>query len=307
MLGKRSLMTFETIIYEIEGGIATITLNRPAVLNAINHKMSHELNQALDLADVDTGVRVVVIRGAGKAFSAGADLRERAERPDLESDPERQIADFRRSFAYLKIWDLSKPVIAAVHGYCLAGACQMVGMCDLTIASDDAVFGEPEVKFSNPILLPITALLLGLKKAKEFLFLGELMSASEAERLGMVNKVVPRDQLEVETGVMARKLAAIPAAGIRLNKRAVNRIWEAMGLKDGAYASQELLAYVFAYQSFSGTDEGFREKTRKHGLRSTLHTPSQFPQGELPKSEDHDVKDVTRSQSPRRRSNGARN
>lgn len=265
-------MTFETILYEVQDHIATITLNRPKVLNAINRQLDRELGQALDLIQNDDDVRVVVLRGAGRAFSAGADLKERASSRDLEADPENEIALIQHDFTYMKIWDLSKPVIASVHGYCLAGACQMVGLCDLTIASDDAVFGEPEVKFVNPIELPISAMLLGLKKAKEFLLTGESITASEAERLGMVNKVVPRDRLEAETMALANKLAAIPPVAVRLNKRAINKVWELMGLKILTSVNQERLAYLFAYQSVSGTDAGFRERVRSGGLRQALET-----------------------------------
>ena len=263
-------MKFTTIDYEVRERVAIITLNRPHVLNAINRALADELLEALEAADLDESVRVVVLRGAGRAFSAGADLKERATSTDVERDPEKIIAGFRRGFAYMKIWEMSKPVIASVHGYCLAGACQMVGVCDLTIASDDAVFGEPEVKFVNPILLPITPLLLGLKKSKEFLYLGEPIDAREAERLGMVNRVVPRAALEQETWALAQKIAALPPGAIQLNKRAINRIWELMGMREAAHMNEEILAYLFAYQSLSGQDEGFRERVRQRGLKAAL-------------------------------------
>jgi len=264
---------YTAIIYETSEGIATITLNRPEVLNAINVVLSRELTEALARADQDPDVRVVILKGAGRAFSAGADLKERFAHHEV--DPEAQLDELRTIVPYMKIWDLGKPVIASVHGYCLAGACQMAGMCDLTIASDDAVFGEPEVKFTNPILMPITALLLNPKKAREFLYLGERWAARDAQSLGLVNRVVPRADLEAETLAVARKLAAIPPAALRLNKRAINKLYELMGFRIAAGFNEELLAYVAAYQAaVSGTDreadDGFRREASSQGLRRAL-------------------------------------
>jgi len=265
----------ETILYNVVDNVATITLNRPKVLNAVNRQLSEELGRALSMSGEDPSVRVVVLKGAGRAFSAGADLKERFSTPGMKPNPEGEIAHLRSVVPYMKIWELNKPVIASVHGYCLAGACQMAGVCDITIASDDALFGEPEVKFANPILIPISAVLLGLKKAKEFLFLGELMSAFDAERLGLVNRVVPRDQLDIETAALAQKLAAIPTVAIQLNKRAINKVWELMGFRQSVAINEELLAYVSAYQATiadgnDDPDEGFRHLATTQDLRTAL-------------------------------------
>jgi enoyl-CoA hydratase len=145
----------------------------------------------------------------------------------------------------------------------------------MTIASVDALFGEPEVKFVNPILIPITAYLLGLKKAKEFLYLGDLWSATDVERLGLINRVVPTADLEQETNALAHKLAGIPAAALRLNKRAINRVWDLMGFGQSLGFDEELLAYVTAYQAaVSGSDRdadnGFRSRASTTGLRDAL-------------------------------------
>jgi enoyl-CoA hydratase/carnithine racemase len=261
-------VAFETITYSVEARIASISLNRPRVLNAISTQMSHELSLALEMADLDPEVKVVVLRGNGRVFSAGADLKERVAK--AASDPEMQIAAFRREFAYVKIWDVSKVVIAMVHGQCIAGACQMVGMCDLTFASEDASFWEPEIRFVNPILVPITIYLMGLKNAKEFYLSGEAINAREAHRLGLVNRVIKNEELEAVTYEFAKKLAGYPASGLSMIKRSVNRVYEAMGLKLMTDVDIDFLSYVMALQEQAGGDADFRSVAVEKGLKAAL-------------------------------------
>ena len=165
-------MTYHDLIYDLREPIAHITLNRPDSLNALSHRLVDELEASLNEAEADESVRVVILSGAGRAFSAGYDLKEDADAG------ERTAYDWHGELARdlevtMRVWELSKPVIAAVHSYCLAGACELAMACDLTIAAEDAVFGEPEVRYgSGPVTL-LMPWLIGVKKTKELLYTGD--------------------------------------------------------------------------------------------------------------------------------------
>jgi enoyl-CoA hydratase/carnithine racemase len=226
--------TYENVRFETEGPIATITLNRPEKLNALSTALYEELEQCYDRVAADDDIRVLVLRGAGRAFSAGNDmslpcrtLREWHERlPEIK----------RRT---LKLWNLPKVTIAMVHGYCLAAANELALVCDFTIASDDAVFGEPEIRHGSmaQLFLPYY---VGQKKAREIILTGDHIPAVEMERFGVVNKVVPRKSLEEETYALARKMVKVPPDAIRLNKRVMNKAMEHQGLRDTADYTDEV-------------------------------------------------------------------
>lgn len=214
------------VLYEPGDGFVTITLNRPIVLNAVNQRMQRELYAALGQAEADASVRAVILRGAGKAFSAGGDMTESAGRILDGESAELAADDFDSKDLWLRLWGLSKPTIAAVHGHALGFACELAGMCDLTIAAADAKLGEIQVRHGyNPPVL-ITPFLLGMKQAKEVLMLGDLILAPDAQRLGLVNRVVAPDRLWAEAEAIASKLAALPPAAVQQNKRLVNRVHE---------------------------------------------------------------------------------
>jgi len=196
-------MGYETILYEVTGPVATITLNRPETLNAINPQMTVELHAALDAADADAAIRSIILTGAGRAFSAGYDI---GRRPDGRSalDPTgMETADFLKRWwlgddasgrRLLHLWHLSKPVIAAVHGWVMGGGFWYSLACDLTIAADDSVFAQPEVRhISNTTFL--FAALVGWKTAHRYGLTGDHFDATEALRIGIVNEVVPRADL----------------------------------------------------------------------------------------------------------------
>jgi len=192
-----SVKELKKIIYEKKDGVAWITLNNPERYNALDAEMRAELKECLEDAANDQSIRVVVIKGSGKAFSAGADLKL-----FLEATPQ-TISEFLKKygtgFAIGKIIrEMPKPVIAVVHGYCLGGGFELACWCDLIIASEDAVFGQPEIRVG---LIPggggtqLLTRIIGEKKAKELIFTGKRISAKELEKFGIINKVVPSDQL----------------------------------------------------------------------------------------------------------------
>ena len=172
----------DDVLYDVEENIATITLNRPTILNAMNKNVLRLLDAALTKANDAEDVNVVILRGAGRSFSAGGDLHA-ALYPDDEPAPGGLEVQ-------LKIWSLQKPVIASLRGHAIGQACELAGVCDLTIASDNARFGEIQIRhgFGPPVL--ITPFLTSLKRAKEVLLLGEQIGAAEAKELGLVNRVV---------------------------------------------------------------------------------------------------------------------
>jgi enoyl-CoA hydratase len=214
--------SLDDVLYRKDQGFAWVTLNRPVVLNAVNWSIRRRLFWALEQAEADDEVRAVILTGAGRAFCAGGDLQSTPPEDDLPTPGAMEIC--------LKIWNMPKPVIAAVRGHAVGQGVQFAGICDLTIAAEDARFGEIQIRhgFGPPIL--ITPFLVGLKQAKEMLLLGEVVDAQAALRLGLVNRVVPGDQLLVEAEVIARKIAALPPRAVRLNKLLVNRTHELSGL-----------------------------------------------------------------------------
>jgi enoyl-CoA hydratase len=237
---KGCAVSYETILFERTGPVARITLNRPHVLNALSTRLMAEVTGALDRVEADEGLRVVVLAGAGRAFSAGYDLKESAANPasGVLAWRERLERDVRFT---LRIWDLPKPVIAAVHGYCLAGGCDLAMMCDVTIAAEGTYFGEPEIRFGSGVVTLIMPWIVGMKKTRELLYTGfDRVTAEEALRIGLVNRVVPADRLEAEAMALAREIAKNDPEAVRLTKIALNRTYERMGLRDALLMNLEL-------------------------------------------------------------------
>ena len=212
----------DDVLYEAADGVARITLNRPIVLNAINKNVTRLLDLALDQAESDDDVRALILTGAGRAFSAGGDLWSSLY-PD--NDPAPDSLDVQ-----MRIWSFAKPMIAAVRGHAGGQGCELAGVCDFTIAAESARLGEIQIRHGFGIPVLITPFLTGQKQAKEVLLLGEVIHAEDALRMGLVNRVVPDDELDAAADEMARKLAALPPSVVRLNKRLVNLVYEQMGL-----------------------------------------------------------------------------
>ena len=235
-------MPYETILFEIEVPVAIITLNRPDVRNAQNQEMKEELGQAFRAAEDDPLVRVVILRGAGKAFSSGHDLKkfprepEALEAPSLEQWYRGNSLKVRQLFhdaivrPCLAIHDLQKTTIAQVHGYCIAGGWLLASMCDLIVASDDTLFRDPVVLVgSGGVELLVEPWDVGVRKAKELMWTGDHLDAQEALHLGMVSKVVPREKLEEETMQLAQKIAQTPPGTVQASKRSINHALDLRG------------------------------------------------------------------------------
>jgi enoyl-CoA hydratase/carnithine racemase len=259
---------FETVLYEKLGPVARVTLNRPERVNALSQQMLRELSQALDLAEWDDAVRALVVTGRGSAFSSGFDLKEQMQaglkgvtawRPVLAHD-----------FAtVLRFWRCPKPTIAAVRGACLAGACELALACDLTVASEDAFFGEPELKFGAGIVVMLLPFIVGPKIAKEIILTGEdRLDAKRARELGLVNRVVPAHELDAAALELARHLAVIDPWLMRHTKRAINRAYEAASM---AEALQSALDIDLRIEGRGSPDRiEFMEIARREGLRAAL-------------------------------------
>jgi enoyl-CoA hydratase len=231
---------FQTIRFSVEGAIARITLARPTKLNAINPPMVVELNRAMDLAEADETVRVIVLNGEGRAFSAGFDLT--VEDPSGENSAEFWREDLQRDFnVIMRFWNSPKPTVAAVHGYCLGSAMEMAVACDITVASSDCRFGAPEVKFGSGIVALLLPWLIGAKAAKELLLTGDdKVTAQRAEAIGLVSRVVEGEQLEQVAKEYADQLAANDLTAVRLTKQAINRSYQIMGMPQALAEALEL-------------------------------------------------------------------
>lgn len=263
-------MDYQTIRFEKRDSIGYLTLHRPEKLNAISREMLAELRHVLAAIDKDDEVRVVILTGAGRAFSAGFDISgERREKEIYELEPDEWREHIKEDIdTFLMIWHLSKPVIAAINGYALAGACELAQICDIKIASDRAVLGEPEVRFGTGPPLLITPFSVGLTKAKELLLTGDMIDAHEAERLGMINRVVPHDQLMAECERTARKLMKIAQVGLKMNKIAVNRALEGMGFLQAVQHNLELVVHFDTSRTPEQAE--FNRIRAERGLRAAL-------------------------------------
>jgi enoyl-CoA hydratase/carnithine racemase len=263
-------LTFQNIIYERTGQIALLTLNRPEKLNALNADMMAEFREAIEGVEEDSEVRVLIITGAGRAFSSGFDIQMDSasmEYPNSMGDARRTpIRDLAGTL--MAIWNCSKPVIAAVNGYALGGGCEMVQVCDIKVASDRAILGEPEIRagFGPPLL--ITPYSVNLAMAKEILLTGDSFNAHEAARIGLVNRVVPHDNLMAECEKVAKKICLLPQIGVKLTKDSVNHALEEMGFLKAVKHNLDLMTQFD--NSSSPEQEEFDAISREHGLRAAL-------------------------------------
>jgi enoyl-CoA hydratase len=234
-------MKFETIIYETAGPVATITLNRPEQLNTIVPPMPEELETAVHAATRDPAVKVIVLRGAGRAFCAGYNFGAGFHHwDDLISTDGQWDAGKDFAFAttpalsphqkFMSLWRASKPVIAQVHGWCVGGGSDYALCCDLVIASEDARIGTPYSRMWGAYLSGMWIYRLGLTRAKEYALTGKALSGVEAAEIGLINKAVPFSHLAAEVRQTAARLATIPASQLAAQKLIVNQAYESMGL-----------------------------------------------------------------------------
>ncbi|MDP4025247.1 enoyl-CoA hydratase-related protein [Methylobacterium sp. NEAU 140] len=269
-------ITYETIAGESFAPVARITLNRPERTNAISATMLDELARAMDAAEADAAVRAVIVRGAGTAFSSGFDLKDQmALRPEGVSQW-RPI--LRKDFDVpMRFWHCPKPTVAAVRGPCLAGACELALACDLTVAADDAFFGEPELKFGAGIVVMLLPWIVGPKIAKEIILTGEdRVPARRAYEIGMVNRVVPAADLDAAALRLARHIAAIDPNLVKETKRAINRQIEARGMLEALETALDIDLLIEG--EGSPDKRAFMDIARSQGLKAALAwRDSRFP------------------------------
>src|SRR6476659_1852861 len=257
----------EAVLYETRGPAAWITLNRPEKLNAINKDVLDGLHAAVDRATADDEVKVVVLTGAGRAFSSGYDLSAEAAHSDIPAHEWHTVLATDID-ATMKLWSLPKPTIAAVHGYCLAGGCELAMACDIIVSGESGRFGEPEIRYgSGPVTL-LMPFILGQKKTNELLFTGDMIDAGAAERAGLVNRVVPDDQVEAEVEGLVRKIAPTPLPVMRLTKIALVRAYEAMGLQEAVKMNLDLSAMLNAADTPEQRE--FMDIVKSQGLKAAL-------------------------------------
>jgi len=280
-------MSSETLIYEKEdfeeGSMVTLTMNKPETLNALNIEFSREIDDAITEVEQDDDVKVVVFKGAGKSFSCGYDLgrvyfvygggsgkpEDKSRRPSQRS---RLAYDRWRSDSLRRIFLLDKITIAQVHGYCIGGGLYMSLCCDMTIAAEDAKIGHSEQRlgFSGAMyVFPIEVALIGQKRARELLLTGKLIDGTEAERIGLVNQVVPADQLETETRKLARSMTLLPRDGIAIGKATARLAYDSMGLSS-AFGQGYLGHTLFTNIRYEPGEFNFIKRRRDVGMREAV-------------------------------------
>mmetsp|Transcript_2858 Transcript_2858/g.4941 ORF Transcript_2858/g.4941 Transcript_2858/m.4941 type:complete len:264 (+) Transcript_2858:154-945(+) len=254
---KALLMAFETIIVEIEDHVALIKLNRPDALNALSQQLIGELQDALESADANDKVRCIVITGSEKAFAAGADIKEMSSMSFAEVNLSNLFAEFGD-----RIQDIRKPVIAAVSGYALGGGCELAMACDFIIASETAKFGQPEINLGVIAGIGGSQRLtraVGKSKSMDMNLTGRFMDAEEAERSGLVSRVVPAKKLMEETMGAAHKIAEKSLIAARTAKEAVNRSFES-SLREGLLFERRAFHSLFATEDQKEGMAAFMEK-----------------------------------------------
>jgi enoyl-CoA hydratase/carnithine racemase len=262
--------TYEHVMYDVDAPVATITLNRPAQMNALSYPLESELHNALDEAAADPAVRAIILTGSGPAFSAGYDLG--SDRPEVQRHRDvvnRWVTtDWQHGAHMLHIMELSKPVIAAVNGWCLGGGFWYSLACDITIASERATFGQPEVRMisNSSFLFPA---LVGWKNAHRYALTGDHFDAQEALRIGCVNEVVPHEQLLERANTLARRLALVPSDSVRLNKALTIKGLEAMGLRNGLEVGGFISASVHSMTDAEEVEDLYATQ-KADGLRAFL-------------------------------------
>lgn len=253
-----SLPVLESVLLDAPAaGVLRITLNRPEKRNALNNALRRDIFAALEWADRDESIRVSVIRGAGPAFCSGYDLGA-----DLAADQPYYTAQGLGLWprhvieGCFRIWDLAKPVIGQVHGYCLAGGSELAGACDLVYVARDAKIGYPAVRAISPPDNQMFPWLIGMRHAMEMMLTGDHISGEEAVRLGFANRAFPVEELDERVIECAVRVAQVPSDIQQINKRAVHRQMEIMGIRAGIRAGAELQTLATLTQS---TQEHLKE------------------------------------------------
>jgi enoyl-CoA hydratase len=265
-------MSYENIIYEKRGPIAYVTLDRPDKLNALSDDLQLEVRRALEDAGwADEDTRVIVLKAAGRAFSAGFDITVSREVDAVERRAQfLKGKTFSASAWWDVFWNNPKPIIAQIHGFCIAGGLATATFCDLRICSEDAKFGAPEIRTGGPYIPAVWPWVVGMSKARELLYTGNLIDAAEAKRLNLVNEVVPVEELDATVERQALTIAKLPAATVEYNKKLINMSYELMGVRQVVERSMELEAIALASADSSPEIDEFNKIRESEGLKAAL-------------------------------------
>lgn len=265
-------MNYETILYEKDGPVATVTLNRPDKLNALSDDLQAEVRHALEDAGwQDPAIRVIVLKAAGRAFSAGFDITTSKE---VNAVQRREQFLRGKNFSATGWWDVfwnnPKPIIAQIHGFCIAGGLATATFCDMRICSEDAKFGAPEIRTGGPYIPAVWPWVVGMSKARELLYTGNLIDAEEAKRLTLVNEVVPARELDDAVRRQAETIAKLPAPTVEYNKKLINMAYELMGVRQVIDRSMELEAAALASTESAPEIAEFNRIREADGLKAAL-------------------------------------
>jgi enoyl-CoA hydratase len=265
-------METDIVLYEMDEKVSIVSLNRPEKLNALSMDLRLEMERVLYRADNDPSTSVIILKGEGRAFCTGFDLGGSgsntgggAWRHDALKYHERLGTSLK---ALMAPWNLRKPVIASVQGFAIGGGCELAMFCDLTIAADDAEFGEPEILLSQAGPGLVMPMIIGHKRARELLYFGERIKAPLALELGMINRVVPAAELPPATLKYAKRLALMAPEALVAMKLAVNRGANACGFTDAIMAGLDVVAPLYAASTEVGNQ--FDEIRKKDGIKAAL-------------------------------------
>jgi enoyl-CoA hydratase/carnithine racemase len=262
------LMAHDDVLVERNDRVAWVSLNRPERLNAMNTSLLHRLGEVIDELGEDPSVSVMVIRGSGRAFSAGYDLK-----PDESEIAEQRttVTDFDRILGHIKLferlWDLPKPVISAVHGYCLAGATQLCIFTDITVVAENARVGWPSIPVGGGLISPMWSFLVGPKRAKQMSFVaGSQVSGTTAADWGWANYAVPEEELWDNVAALAADISKVPLEILRMKKYSINRVAEIQGFR----SAMSMGAETDALLHFSPAVLELSELIRSKGLKGAI-------------------------------------
>lgn len=247
-------MSNELVSYSVEDKIGIITLKRPEKLNAISQELREQLTAAFTQADLDENASVVVLRGEGRSFCVGYDLTGGEPETDpWRHDPIKWHVSLKRALEFeMMPWYMRKPVIASVQGHAVGAGCELAMFCDLTIATEDAKFGEPEIRFSEAGPALVMPYIIGFKKARELLYFGDMIDAQTALALGMINRIVPTADLAAYTMKYARRLSMIAPEALVATKQAITRGADAGGFRNAMMAGLDAVAPLYAAKTETG-------------------------------------------------------
>ena len=269
-------MDYDHIKYELRGRIGVITLDRPDSRNALNDRMITELDDLLRKVETELDAKVLVINGAGPCFSIGQDLSGEgteaimAPPPGTQAPAKKILEEERRRSRRLEyIFNFPKPTIAQVHGQCIGLGCYLAMLCDFVIASDDAVFADPGLRMGCVSAMPLWTWLVGIKKAREIVYLGSDIKAAEAEQIGLINMAVPGDKLEHEVHQYAKAISTCPGDGLALCKESINANLESRGV-GAAWRYLDSIHLINQKEPFGPDQFNFFEVRDKKGLDEAI-------------------------------------